>query len=158
MKAMVIMAVMAMALACFASRGVAAEAEAGGMTFGKGIPNPYGKYFVGDSYLKILVKDGVGIANVTFAPCCRNNWHIHHAAKGGGQILLVTDGRGWYQEWGRPAQALKAGDVVQIPAGVKHWHGAAKDSEFVHISVEVPGESSSTEWLEPVDEKEYFKL
>ena len=88
-------------------------------------------------------------------PCRRNNWHIHH---GGGQILLVTGGRGWYQEWGRPAQPLKAGDVVNIPAEVKHWHGAAKDSWFAHLAVEVPGENKSNEWCEPVSDEEYDAL
>lgn len=127
--------------------------------FGLGQPNDaYAKYFVGNSYLNRLTKDGVGIANVTFEPGCRNNWHIHKAEKGGGQILLCTSGRGWYQEWGKPARALKAGDVVEIPANVKHWHGAAKDSWFAHLSVEVPGEKTSNEWLEPVDSDEYLNL
>ena len=94
-------------------------------------------------------------ANVTFEPGCRNNWHIHHK---GGQILLVTSGRGYYQEWGKPAQELKAGDVVNIPAGVKHWHGAASDSWFAHIAIAVPAEGASTEWLEKVSDEEYSKL
>lgn len=89
---------------------------------------------------------------------CRNNWHIHHGDKGGGQILLVTGGRGWYQEWGKEAQELHAGDVVAIPVGIKHWHGAAKDSWFAHIAIEIPGENTSNEWLEPVSKEEYGKL
>ena len=126
--------------------------------FALGEENPFGQYFVGQSYLKMLCTEGVGIGNVTFEPGCRNNWHIHHAKKGGGQILLCTAGRGWYQEWGKPAQQLHPGDVVKIPAGVKHWHGAAKDSWFAHLSVEVPGEETSNEWLEPVDDKSYNAL
>lgn len=127
--------------------------------FAQGEPNTaYAKYFIGSSYLNRLSSQGVSIANVTFEPRCRNNWHIHKAAKGGGQILLCTAGRGWYQEWGKEAQALKTGDVVIIPAGVKHWHGAAKDSWFVHLSVEVPGENTGNEWLEPVTDDEYDKL
>ena len=126
--------------------------------FALGEENPFGQYFVGQSYLKMLCTEGVGIGNVTFEPGCRNNWHIHHAKKGGGQILLCTAGRGWYQEWGKPAQQLHPGDVVKIPAGVKHWHGAAKDSWFAHLSVEVPGEETSNEWLEPVDDQSYNAL
>lgn len=126
--------------------------------FALGEGNPFGQYFVGQSYLKMLCTEGVGIGNVTFEPGCRNNWHIHHAKKGGGQILLCTAGKGWYQEWGKPAQPLHPGDVVKIPAGVKHWHGAAKDSWFAHLSVEVPGEETSNEWLEPVDDQSYNVL
>ena len=126
--------------------------------FALGEENPFGQYFVGQSYLKMLCTEGVGIGNVTFEPGCRNNWHIHHAQKGGGQILLCTAGRGWYQEGGKPAQQLHPGDVVKIPAGVKHWHGAAKDSWFAHLSVEVPGEETSNEWLEPVDDQSYNEL
>ena len=126
--------------------------------FALGEENPFGQYFVGQSYLKMLCTEGVGIGNVTFEPGCRNNWHIHHAKKGGGQILLCTAGKGWYQEWGKPAQQLHPGDVVKIPAGVKHWHGAAKDSWFAHLSVEVPGEETSNEWLEPVDDQSYNAL
>lgn len=126
--------------------------------FALGEENPFGQYFVGQSYLKMLCTEGVGIGNVTFEPGCRNNWHIHHAQKGGGQILLCTAGRGWYQEWGKPAQQLHPGDVVKIPAGVKHWHSAAKDSWFAHLSVEVPGEETSNEWLEPVDDQSYNVL
>jgi quercetin dioxygenase-like cupin family protein len=126
--------------------------------FEKGEENPFGKFFVGKSYLNMLSTEGVVIGNVTFEPGCRNNWHIHKADKGGGQILLCTGGKGWYQEWGKPAQELNAGDVVHIPAGVKHWHGAAKDSWFVHIAVEVPGENTSSEWCEPVSDEEYNNL
>lgn len=115
----------------------------------------YAKYFTGTSYLEMLSTEGVYIGNVTFEPGCRNFWHIHHK---GGQILLVTAGRGWYQEEGKPAQALKPGDVVNIPAETKHWHGAAKDSWFAHVAVEVPAEDKSNEWLEPVSDEEYDAL
>ncbi len=126
--------------------------------FALGEENPYGQYFVGQSYLKMLCTQGVSIGNVTFEPGCRNNWHIHQAEKGGGQILLCTAGRGWYQEWGKPAQQLHPGDVVEIPANVKHWHGAAQDSWFAHLSIEVPGEKTQNQWLEPVSEEEYNAL
>ena len=118
----------------------------------------FGQYFVGQSYLNMLTTQGVPIGNVTFEPGCRNNWHIHHAKQGGGQILLWTDGRGWYQEQGQPARALRPGDVVVIPPEVKHWHGAAADSWFAHLAVEVPGEGTSNEWCEPVSDEEYGKL
>ena len=118
----------------------------------------YAQYFVGTSYLSILSKEQVFIGNVTFEPGCRNNWHIHKSTKGGGQILLVTAGRGWYQEWGKPARELHPGDVVNIPANVKHWHGAAKDSWFAHLAVEVPGEDTANEWLEAVSDEDYSKL
>ena len=127
--------------------------------FPKGGENTaYARYFVGTSYLSILSKDQVFIGNVTFDPGCRNNWHIHKSTKGGGQILLVTAGRGWYQEWGKPARELHPGDVVNIPANVKHWHGAAKDSWFAHLAVEVPGEDTANEWLEAVSDEDYSKL
>ncbi len=126
--------------------------------FEKGEENPFGEFFVGKSYLNMLSTEGVVIGNVTFEPGCRNNWHIHKADKGGGQILLCTGGKGWYQEWGKPAQELNAGNVVHIPAGVKHWHGAARDSWFVHIAVEVPGENTASEWCEPVSDEEYNNL
>ena len=113
------------------------------------------EYFVGQSYLNMLTTTGVAIGNVTFEPGCRNNWHIHHK---GGQILLVTNGRGYYQEWGKPAQELKPGDVVNIPPEVKHWHGAAKDSWFCHLDIEVPAKDASNEWLEPVSDEDYLKL
>lgn len=127
--------------------------------FSRGEANTaYARYFVGDSYLNMLSTQGVIIGNVTFEPGCRNNWHTHHADAGGGQILLCTAGRGWYQEWGKPARELYPGDVVHIPAGVKHWHGAARDSWFVHLAVEVPGTNTRNEWLEAVDAAEYDKL
>ena len=118
----------------------------------------YAQYFDGKSYLAPLSLEQVGIFNVTFEPGCRNHWHIHHAKKGGGQILIVVSGRGWYQEWGKPAQELKPGDVVNIPANVKHWHGAAKDSWFQHLAVEVSGEETSNEWCEAVSPEEYAAL
>ena len=86
---------------------------------------------------------------------CRNNWHIHHAKTGGGQILICVSGRGYYQEWGKRAQELFPGDVINIPAGVKHWHGATPYSWFSHLAIEVPGEETANEWLEPVDETDY---
>ncbi|MFJ5158634.1 cupin domain-containing protein [Pantoea sp. NPDC088449] len=113
------------------------------------------QYFTGTSYLNMLTTEGVTIGNVVFEPACRNNWHIHH---GGGQILLVTGGRGWYQAWNQPARQLVAGDVVNIPAGLKHWHGAAADSWFAHIAIAVPAEGASNEWLEPVADDEYQQL
>ncbi len=123
---------------------------------GIGEPNAaYAKYFKGNSYLNMLSKEQVGIANVTFEPKCRNNWHIHHK---GGQILIAVYGRGYYQEWGKPAQEMKPGDVVNIPPETKHWHGAAADSWFSHLAIEVPSEGGSTEWLEEVSDKEYGKL
>lgn len=115
----------------------------------------YARYFTGQSYLNMLSTEQVAIGNVTFEPGCRNNWHIHHAGQGGGQMLLVTAGRGWYQEWGKKAKELHPGDVVHIPAGVKHWHGAAKDSWFQHLAVEVPGENTGNEWCEAVSDEEY---
>lgn len=118
----------------------------------------YAQFFDGTSYLNMLSLEQVVVGNVSFEPGCRNHWHIHHAQKGGGQMLLVTAGRGWYQEWGKPAQALKAGDIVHIPAEVKHWHGAAKDSAFQHLAIEVPGEGTSNEWCEPVDAAAYEAL
>lgn len=117
----------------------------------------YQKYFVGQSYLKMLTEGSLHIANVTFEPGCRNNWHIHHAEEGGGQILLVTAGEGLYQEWGKKAIKLKPGDVVEIKAGVKHWHGAVSDSYFSHLAIEVPGRETSTEWLEKVTDEDYRK-
>ena len=127
--------------------------------FPVGKPNDaYAKYFVGKSYLDMISTEQVGVGNVTFEPACRNNWHIHHAKKGGGQILIATAGRGYYQAWGKPAVELKPGDVVNIPAGVKHWHGAAPDSWFQHLAIEVPSEGTSNEWLEPVSDEEYARL
>ena len=123
-----------------------------------GANDAFAQYFTGQSYLNMLTTEGVTIANVTFEPGCRNNWHIHKAEKGGGQILLCTDGRGWYQEWEKAARELFPGDVVVIPAGVKHWHGAAKDMWFSHLAVEVPGDNTTNEWLEPVGGEYYGKL
>ena len=124
--------------------------------FGLGDPNDaYAKYFDGQSYLKRLTTTGGPMANVTFEPGCRNHWHIHHKS---GQILLCTMGRGYYQEWGKPAQELKPGDIVCISPEVKHWHGAAKDSWFTHISVEIPAADSSNEWLEAVSDEDYNQL
>lgn len=121
-----------------------------------GEPNTaYAKYFIGNSYLHKLTLDQVPAFGVTFEPGCRNNWHIHHAKTGGGQILIVTAGEGYYQEWGKPARRLRKGDTVNIPANVKHWHGAAPDSWFQHIALEVPGTEQSNEWCEPVDDKAY---
>jgi len=114
-----------------------------------GEPNDaFAKYFVGQSYLAPVSTKQISIFNVTFEPACRNNWHVHHATSGGGQMLICVGGRGYYQEWGKPVRELKPGDVVNIPAEIKHWHGAAKDSWFSHLALEVPAESSSTEWLE----------
>ncbi len=129
--------------------------------FGLGEPNvAFSEYFIGNSYLNQLAKtdNGISFANVTFEPSCRNNWHIHGAKSGGGQVLICTAGYGWYQEEGKNAQKLSPGDIVVIPANVKHWHGARKDSWFSHIAVEVPGEETSTKWLEPVTDEEYDKL
>ena len=130
--------------------------------FGLGNPNDaYAQYFIGQSYLNPLTKAGecpVFLANVTFEPGCRNNWHIHKAKSGGGQILICTAGEGWYQEEGKPAVSLKPGMVITIPANVKHWHGAKRDSWFSHIAVEVPGEETANEWLELVDDDTYNGL
>ncbi len=126
-----------------------------------GEPNPYSQFFIGQSYLKQLVdmdKTPLGVFNVTFEPGCRNNWHIHHSSNGGGQILICTAGEGWYQEEGKEAQSLVPGTVVSIPANVKHWHGAKKDSWFSHLAIEVPGEDASNEWCEPVDDEHYNAL
>ena len=121
-----------------------------------GEPNTaYARYFTGNSYLHKLTLDQVPAFGVTFEPGCRNNWHIHHAKTGGGQMLIVTAGEGFYQEWGKPARRLKKGDTVNIPANVKHWHGAAPDSWFQHIALEVPGTEQSNEWCEPGDDKAY---
>ncbi len=130
--------------------------------FGTGTPNDgFAQYFIGDSFLNPLVDPKTAplfLANVTFEPGCRNNWHIHHASKGGGQMLICTAGEGWYQEEGKDAVELLPGTVIVIPPEVKHWHGAKKDSWFSHISVEVPGENTSNEWLEPVTDEVYDKL
>ena len=123
-----------------------------------GEENPYGQFFVGQSYLAPVSTAQVPVFNVTFEPGCRNNWHIHHAVSGGGQMLICVGGRGWYQEWGKAAVAMTPGTVVNIPANVKHWHGAAADSWFSHLAIEVGGENCSNEWLEAVSDEDYNKL
>lgn len=128
----------------------------GGNVFPIGEENvAFAKYFTGECYLNMLTTERVPVGLVTFAPGTINAYHIHHK---GGQILLVTGGRGWYQEEGKPARELKAGDVVNISPEVKHWHGVAKDSWFQHLAVEVPAEGASNEWLEFLPEEEYDKL
>ena len=127
------------------------EAHQKEMIFPIGAPNDaYAQYFSGQSYLAPISSSQVSIANVTFEPGCRNNWHIHHADQGGGQILIGVAGRGFYQEWGKEPVEILPGDVINIPTGVKHWHGAAPASWFSHLAVEVPGVNTSNEWLEPV--------
>lgn len=129
--------------------------------FGTGMENTaFAQFFIGQSFLNPLTKpeDGLFLANVTFEPGCRNNWHIHHADKGGGQILVCTAGEGWYQEEGKEAVSLVPGTVIVIPANVKHWHGAKKDTWFSHIAIEVTGENGKTEWCEAVSDEEYAKL
>ena len=126
--------------------------------FPVGEPNPYGRFFVGQSYLAPLSTEQIPLYNVTFEPGCRNNWHIHHARSGGGQMLICVGGRGYYQEWGSKPVEMTPGSVINIPAGVKHWHGAAPDSWFSHLAMEIPGEEASTEWCEPVDETQYGAL
>ena len=130
--------------------------------FGKGDPNAaLAQYFTGESFLNPLTDPQNGelpLFNVTFEPGCRNNWHVHHAKSGGGQVLICTAGEGWYQEEGKAARELVPGTVVVIPAGVKHWHGAKADSWFSHIAIEVPGEGCSNEWLEPVDDAAFAML
>lgn len=124
-----------------------------------GEPNSgFAQYFTGNSYLAPISSEQVTIFNVTFEPRCRNNWHNHKATQGGGQMLIGVGGRGWYQEEGKPAQEILPGTVIHIPANVKHWHGAAADSWFSHLAIEIPGENASNEWLEPVTEEEYDKL
>ena len=118
----------------------------------------YAKYFVGQSYLAPLSTTQVPIYNVTFEPGCRNNWHIHHAKSGGGQMLICVGGRGWYQEWGKEPVEMTPGTVVNIPANVKHWHGAAADSWFSHLAIEVGGENASNEWLEKVSDEAYNRI
>ena len=130
--------------------------------FGQGEPNTaFAKYFVGESYLNPLVDpktSSLFLANVTFEPGCRNNWHIHHSSKNGGQILICIAGSGWYQEEGNDPVDLQPGTVIVIPHNVKHWHGAKADTWFSHIAIEVPGEQTSTEWCEPVSDEEYAGL
>lgn len=123
--------------------------------------NDFAKYFIGQSFLNPLAKTGdeaLSLYNVTFEPGCRNNWHIHHAKSGGGQILICTAGEGWYQEFGKEPVSLQEGSVIVIPPEVKHWHGAKKDSWFSHIAIEVPGEENSNEWLEEVSDEVYLSL
>ncbi|MCH5327277.1 MAG: carboxymuconolactone decarboxylase family protein [Duncaniella sp.] len=124
-----------------------------------GEPNTaFAKYFTGNSYLAPISNEQVQFFNVTFAPGCRNHWHIHRASTGGGQMLVGVGGRGWYQEEGKPAVEIRPGTVIHIPANVKHWHGAAADSWFSHLAFEIPGEATANEWLEPVSDNEYEKL
>ena len=133
----------------------AMRAHAKEMIFPIGTPNDgFAQYFSGKSYLAPISKSQVGIFNVTFEPGCRNNWHIHHASQGGEQILICVAGKGYYQEWGKKAIEMKPGDCINIPVGVKHWHGAAPDCWFSHLAIEVPGENSSNEWLEPVKDEQ----
>ena len=126
--------------------------------FPVGEENPYGQFFVGQSYLAPVSTEQVPVFNVTFEPGCRNNWHIHHASSGGGQMLICVGGRGWYQEWDQEAVEMTPGTVVNIPPNVKHWHGAASDSWFSHLAIEVSDEDASTEWLESVSDEAYSKL
>ena len=134
------------------------EAYQNSIFFPVGEENPYGQFFVGQSYLAPVSTEQVPVFNVTFEPGCRNNWHIHHASSGGGQMLICVGGHGWYQEWDQEAVEMTPGTVVNIPANVKHWHGAASDSWFSHLAIEVSGEDASTEWLESVSDEAYSKL
>ncbi|MCC8111397.1 MAG: carboxymuconolactone decarboxylase family protein [Ruminococcus sp.] len=137
----------------------AKSAHAAEMIFPIGAPNDaFAKYFIGQSYLASVSTSQVAIFNVTFEPGCRNNWHIHHGNKGGGQILICVAGCGYYQEWGKEPQEMHPGNCINIPTGVKHWHGAAPDSWFSHLAIEVPGENTSNEWLEAVDDSQYIIL
>ena len=126
--------------------------------FPVGDPNPYSKFFVGQSYLAPVSTEQVPVFNVTFEPGCRNNWHIHRAASGGGQMLICIGGKGFYQEWGKEAVEMTPGKVVNIPVDVKHWHGAAPDSWFSHLAMEIPGEKTSTEWCEAVADEDYNSI
>lgn len=129
--------------------------------FGLGQPNDgFAQYFIGQSYLNPLTASTcpLSLFNVTFEPGCRNNWHVHTAKSGGGQLLICTAGEGWYQEWGKPAVSLVPGSVITIPAGVKHWHGAKADSWFSHIAIELPGDGCGNEWLEAVTDEDYNGL
>ncbi len=138
------------------SAKTAKSAHEAQMLFPIGAPNNgFAQYFVGQSYLAPVSSEQVGIYNVTFEPGCRNNWHIHTASSGGGQILICVAGRGYYQQWGKAAIEMNPGDCINIPVGVKHWHGAAPDSWFSHLAVEVPGENTANEWLEPVTDEQY---
>lgn len=146
----------------WADDSAAADAKANfqrQMIFPIGEPNTaYAQYFIGNSYLASISTEQVKVANVTFEPGCRNNWHIHRAGKGGGQMLIGVAGRGWYQEEGKAAVEILPGTVIHIPANVKHWHGAAADSWFAHLAFELDGEKTSNEWLEPVTDEQYGKL
>lgn len=130
--------------------------------FGIGASNDtFAQFFIGQSYLRPLggTEDGsLAIHNVTFEPSCRNNWHIHTADKGGGQVLICTAGEGWYQEEGKDAVELKEGSVIVIPPNVKHWHGAKRDSWFSHVAFGVPGENTNNVWLEEVPDSVYYTL
>ena len=129
------------------------------LLFPIGEPNAaFAQYFTGRSFLQPISGEQVKMFNVTFEPRCRNNWHVHRATKGGGQMLIGIGGRGYYQEWGKEPVEIREGTVIHIPANVKHWHGAAPDSWFSHIAVEIDGENTSNEWLEPVTDEEYSKL
>ena len=129
------------------------------MIFPIGEPNTaFARYFIGNSYLAPISNDQVIVYNVTFEPGCRNNWHIHRATKGGGQMLIGVAGEGWYQEEGKPAVRILPGTVIHIPANVKHWHGAAADSWFAHLAFEIAGEETANEWLEPVTDEVYGQL
>ena len=128
------------------------------MIFPIGDPNPFSQYFTGNSYLAHISDNPLNFFNVTFEPSVRNNWHIHKADKGGGQVLVGVAGRGWYQEEGKPAVEILPGTVIHIPANIKHWHGAQKDNWFSHLAFEIEGENSSNIWLEPVDDEYYLKL
>lgn len=129
------------------------------MVFPIGAPNDgFRQYFSGKSYLAPVSTEQVGVFNVTFEPGCCNNWHVHQADQGGGQMLICVAGRGYYQQWGQPPRELHPGDVVNIAPGVKHWHGAAPDSWFSHLAVEVPGKNAHTDWCEPVGDEAYGKL
>lgn len=137
----------------------AKAAHEASMVFPIGAPNDaFAQYFTGQSYLAPVSTEQVGVFNVTFEPGCRNNWHVHNASEGGGQILVCVAGRGYYQEWDKDAIEMHPGDCVNIPVGVKHWHGAAPDSWFSHLAIEVPGVDGSNEWLEPVSDEQYGTL
>lgn len=145
----------------WADDSAAADAKAAfqrEMIFPIGDPNPFGQYFSGASYLAQISAEQIPFFNVTFEPACRNNWHIHKASKGGGQMLVGVAGRGWYQEEGKEPVEILPGTVIHIPANVKHWHGAAADSWFAHLAFEIPGDETSNIWLEPVADQDYNRL
>ncbi len=137
------------------------ETSGHGGFFGMGEPNDgFAQYFTGNSYLNPVTKedDPLQIHNVTFEPGCINHWHIHHASKGGGQVLIGVEGEGWCQIEGQDPIKILPGTIVEVPAGAKHWHGASKNSWFSHLAFMIPGEDLSNEWLEPVDEDFYNTL